>query len=561
MRLRELLAVTLTEAAADTKDVLQISQKILDWMYKNNAIAPGTVIDVDLIPGLTATTPEGQTLINSTRVKVVSPSVFKSKTTMGDAAPYYSDSSGNYIQGTAPVDDARMSKKIRQGKTPLLDPNSYDTFSDYISARGKQGEKMTIRLNADIVNSSDGQKRIQSTLTHELGHHLDTIKGADTIAIQRHSQAAKDAELQLHHHRQALRGEKVATTLDGKLILPARAPIQLSPKHEKHLIGIVKKAPTQVPGNSNMAYWKNTSEVNARLMEAAEDIADWVPTVMDKRNADALDSAKIDELIRYVLNKNQVTIAFVEFASEAEFQAALSTRRLTSNEIKQAYANPEFRKIYNRMYKFLEYEMGRDGLLSFAVRTYGFKFWNQSLPAPTAAATRAGFIDRFKKVVVQGLEVAKNVAKLVVRYNRMADNALNALLRRSLPILFSKGMLKSIPVAGAVVGVAFGIQRLIKGDVPGAGIELVSGIGSLLTAIPATAYQAARDLYGEYYTHEDSGEAAVLEYDAARDPQGTEQRVKELSDKIAAELKAGIERNRSILKNLPSTVEPNLGLI
>jgi hypothetical protein len=105
------------------------------------------------------------------------------------------------------------------------------------------------------------------------------------------------------------------------------------------------------------------------------------------------------------------------------------------------------------------------------------------------------------------------------------------------------------------------VDRLIKGDVPGAGLELVSGVGSLVTAIPTTAYQAARDLYGEYYTHADSGDPAVLEYDAAQDPQGTEQRVRDLQAKIAAELKAGIQRNRSILKSLPSTVEPNLGLI
>ena len=558
MRAREFIK----EAAADTKDVLQISQAIMNWLYdQQDGLQPGTVVDIDQIPGLTASTPEGQTLINTTRLKIVDRKTLPRA--RGDAAPFYTDAKGNYVPGTAPYQDARSSRSIRQGKTPLLDPNSYDTFSDYISARGKQGEKMTIRLNVDAPTGPLHQqgKQLQSTLTHELGHHLDTIKGADTIAVQRHGNAAKDAQLQLHHHRQALRGEKVATTLDGKIILPARAPVQLSPQHEKYLISLVKKAPKQIPGNSNMAYWKNTSEVNARLMQASEDIADFVPTILKNREKFGIDSTKIDDIIRYALNKNSITVAFVDFASEAEFQAALRGK-LTDAEQRRAYANPEFKKLYNRLYKFLESELGPEGIMTQAAKT-GFADWEKSIPAATSptAATRAGFIERFKKVVIQGVTLAKDAAKLALRYNRMADDALTQLLRRTMPIMFSKGLLKSIPVAGAVIGVAFGIQRLLKGDVPGAGIELVSGIGSLLTAIPATAYQAARDLYNEYYTYEESGKPAVLEYDLAQDPKGTEQRIQELSAKIAQELKAGIEQNRNILKNLPSTVEPNLALI
>ena len=557
MRIREIV-----EAVEDTKDVLEISQAIMTWLYKNQALVPGSIIDIDRIPELAGLvkTPEGKTLINTTRLKIVDAKTLPKA--RGDAAPYYTDSKGNYIQGSAPYQDARSSKSVRQGKTTLLDPDSYDTFSDYISDRGKQGEKMTIRLK---VSDNYDIQDLQSTLTHELGHHLDTIKGRDTIATQRRGIDAKDAELHLHHHNQAKRGEKVATTLDGKIMMPARAPIMLSPKHEKYLIGIVKKAPKAIPGNSNMAYWKDTSEINARLMQASEDAADFVPTMLKNREKFGIDSTKIDDTIRYLLKRHHITVAFVDFASEAEFQAALSTRRLTDDEIRRAYAKPEFKKIYNRMYKFLESEMGPGGIMTQAAKT-GFANWNKSLPDITPStgsmeATRAGFIERFKKVVIQGQAIVKTAVAKALRYNRMADAALTDLLKKSMPVLFSKGLLKSIPVAGAVIGVAFGIQRLLKGDVPGAGIELVSGIGSLLTAIPATAYQAARDLYGEYYTHADSGDPAVLEYDAAQDPKGTEQRVKELSAKIAAELKAGIEQNRNILKSLPSKVEPNLGLI
>jgi hypothetical protein len=552
------------EAVADTQDVLQISKAIMDWMYNNNTIVPGSIIDVDLIPGLKATTPEGQTLINSTRIKIVDPSEFSEPTTRGDASPSYTDSSGKGIKGTDPYDDARFSNRVR--KNPQgVDPDDLEAYKDFISSRGKQGQKMDIRLNADLINRPNGQKQIQSTLTHELGHHLDTIKGRDTIAVQRRVREADQAWLQIHHHNQAKRGEKIATDLNGVEILPRRAPKMLSPDEYKILLGIVKKAPySQLPSSGNMAYWKDTAEINARLMQASEDMADFVPTILKNREKFGIDSTKIDDIIRYSLNKNYITVAFVDFASETEFQAALRGK-LTDAEQRRAYANPEFKKLYNRMYKFLEAEMGPGGIMTQAAKT-GFADWDKSIPASTAsteplAATRAGFIERFKKTVIQGMAIVKNTARLALRYTRMGDVALTELLKKTMPVLFRKGLLKSVPVAGAVIGVAFSIPYLLKGDVPGAGIELVSGIGSLLTAIPATAYQAARDLYSEYYTYEESGKAAVLEYDLAQDPKGTEQRIQELSAKIAENLKAGIEQNRSILKSLPSTVEPNLGLI
>jgi hypothetical protein len=321
----------------------------------------------------------------------------------------------------------------------------------------------------------------------------------------------------------------------------------------------------QVPkgGNGgNAAYWKDTSEINARLMQASEDLAEFVPSMIKNRAEFGMASKETDSVIRYMLNTNNITVAFVDFATEEEFQRALHSG-LTEAEQRKAYANPEFKKLYNRIYKFLEAEMGPGGIITQAAKT-GFADWNKSIPAaasPVEAATRAGFIERFKRTVIQGMAIVKNTAKLAVRYTRMGDAALTELLKKTMPVLFRKGLLKSVPVAGAVIGVAFSIPYLLKGDVPGAGIELVSGVGSLLTAIPATAYQAARDLYNEYYTYEESGKSAVLEYDLAQDPKGTEQRIQELSAKIAENLKAGIEQNRSILKNLPSTVEPNLGLI
>ncbi len=58
---------------------------------------------------------------------------------------------------------------------------------------------------------------------------------------------------------------------------------------------------------------------------------------------------------------------------------------------------------------------------------------------------------------------------------------------------------KSIPVLGAAVGIGMALNRLVKGDMVGAGLEAVSGLGSAATAIPATVASLVRDVYTESY--------------------------------------------------------------
>lgn len=62
-----------------------------------------------------------------------------------------------------------------------------------------------------------------------------------------------------------------------------------------------------------------------------------------------------------------------------------------------------------------------------------------------------------------------------------------------------KATAKSIPLIGAGLGAAFAVSRLLDGDVVGAGLEAVSGIGSVATAIPATLISIARDIYHDTY--------------------------------------------------------------
>jgi hypothetical protein len=534
MRLKEFKIIV--ETVEETQDILRISQDIIDFLFIHKATAPGTVIDVSQIPGLTAKTPAGKTLINSTRLKIVSPDVWKKigNDVQGDAAPYYTDPKGNY--GNRAYPDARTSREVNQGKFPGLDLNANPEFTDLISHSASQGNKLDIRLNTNLFDLSKpgSAENATSILSHELGHHLDTIKGRNNVADYDQSAEVKKAQEYLDKHNQA-----------KKLVTPENPnpPGLLSPADEKRLIGIVKKAPKTLPVPGTKAYWADTSEINARLVQSSEDLANFV------QNYKLWDNNTINETIKYFLIKRRILNCFVPFTSDAEFKASLTSETaLTNSEIKQAYQNPEFKKLYNRLYKFFEAELAPGGTIALAQKD-GFKNWASATAQAgqtEAKSLKQTFIDRFIQKVIKGIEVAKDVAKLAMRYTHMADAELKNLLVKRLPELVMKGGLKSIPFVGLLIGVAFGIDRLIDNpnDLPGAALDVVGGIGSLYTAIPATAYQAARDMYGEYYAYADTQKPAIFEYDMANDPQGTTQRVKELADKVAQEIKERFEQNK-----------------
>jgi hypothetical protein len=158
------------------------------------------------------------------------------------------------------------------------------------------------------------------------------------------------------------------------------------------------------------------------------------------------------------------------------------------------------------------------------------------------------------------------------RVATMTALQLSTTVAKRLPELALKGALKSIPYAGAVIGVAFAINSLIQGDVLGAGLELAGGLGSIATAIPATSYQAAREIYSDYYTDE-GGRKVIVETDAVQDPEGTKQRIAFLYNKIYTELKAkftegstrltgaqGAANARNALRNMDTPGNPSPAL-
>jgi len=70
---------------------------------------------------------------------------------------------------------------------------------------------------------------------------------------------------------------------------------------------------------------------------------------------------------------------------------------------------------------------------------------------------------------------------------------------------------KSVPLLGAAVGLGMAMSRLVEGDLFGAGLEAVSGLGSAATAIPATIAGLVRDVYTEVYEVSPESDPAVGE--------------------------------------------------
>ena len=529
MRFREIF----TEGVAETQDVLSISRAIIDYIIMNKDrfanptyptpdpkstvhVPPSNVIDLKDIPGLpTPKTKAGQTLIDATRIKVVSSDVLHKNRPAGsniggDAAPYYTDEKGAY--------KGRVYPDARQSRQNAWAPN-------WINASGDAGMKMDIRLNADLL-APEKERQLQSTLTHELGHNLDTIKGMNTVQDQDNFQNRISDEQRLAKHKKA----KIAQAA-GQPFDPANL---LTPDEETKLIGRVRKPIPQVPSTGSQGYYSDMSELNARLMQSAESMSNHTERL--RTLASTYGTGEIDEFIKWALTIHNIPQAFVKYPSEAEFRAALS-RELTQAEWKQAAANPEFQQLYKRIYKFLDEEA--KGIIAQAQKD-NFRTW--ATATANNVSQKQNFINKFVQSVIKGVEAVKDVAKVLVRKFVMTDQILTKLLLSKAPGWVAQAGFKSIPFVGIVFGIAFAIPRLFKGDVLGAGLEVASSVGSLFTSIPTTAYLIARDIYGEAYVDE-NGKNAVFEYDMSQDPTGTQARIKELSDRVAQILTERVRQN------------------
>lgn len=98
------------------------------------------------------------------------------------------------------------------------------------------------------------------------------------------------------------------------------------------------------------------------------------------------------------------------------------------------------------------------------------------------------------------LQIANVVSSSASKSGRNPIQAINetAVSKIASPIIkkaLGSTALKSIPIVGLGVGGMMAASRLLEGDVVGAGLDVTSGLGGPLTAIPALAATVARDTY------------------------------------------------------------------
>jgi hypothetical protein len=138
-----------------------------------------------------------------------------------------------------------------------------------------------------------------------------------------------------------------------------------------------------------------------------------------------------------------------------------------------------------------------------------------SKPTTPETPKKTGFFDKAKSAFkkIPGVSAAGDVGSKITES-----------IAKRLPKAALKATAKSIPGIGLLVGAGGALAALSNGDVAAAGLEAVSGMGSAITAIPATAALLAKEVYEDVYgiKPEDDPEAGT--------------RLAEIKDKVVLEL-------------------------
>ena len=97
-----------------------------------------------------------------------------------------------------------------------------------------------------------------------------------------------------------------------------------------------------------------------------------------------------------------------------------------------------------------------------------------------------------------GKKVVKEAGEAAVK-QKAKKGLIKGIIRKMVPTAIAKLFGKSIFGVGALIGGAFAVGKLMKGDWTGAGLEVAGGIGGPLTALPATAIGLSRDVHRDAY--------------------------------------------------------------
>jgi hypothetical protein len=152
---------------AESQDLALISNAVADYLTKNpKLLISGNTIALDQIPMPKMSTPTGQALIDGVEVTMLGDAGI-GKGTLGSAKSSF-NTTNDIAYDIARTDPSRGPGKVSKG----------------YQAAVSSGDKLQIKLNTQALSLSNPAS-LQGTMTHELKHQLDGIKGMDLHKLQR----------------------------------------------------------------------------------------------------------------------------------------------------------------------------------------------------------------------------------------------------------------------------------------------------------------------------------------------------------------------------------------
>ena len=364
--------------------------------------------------------------------------------------------------------------------------------------------RKVIALNPDkfdpkvtsVLGYAPNKKAVGSTLTHELQHGLDYFSGAQM------------GRLPMQIDVNALNRELAKVGGD-----PAKLSTEMAMRYNYFNNDPYWRKQIGKPYNPNVAtsydrpqYMKDPIEVNARLTQGMDDFAR------------AVQGPEAEKWINSYKAMPELTIKQLFQAHNIE------------DLFPKGVNDPEYKKLLKRAAKFMDMELRYPSNIS-------------ALRNPTFMQKVIGFLTGVDATnPAEILPRGSGAVKAAIRRVFVAPDAvLEKLVIGKLTKQAASTLFKSIPYIGWGIAAILAGDRLLKGDPTGAGLELASGAGGFVTAIPTMATICARDLYGECYQDPETGQMAKLEQDMVSDPQGTQQRISDLASKIQTTIKSKVD--------------------
>ena len=297
----------LRETAEETQDIAQITRKVIEFLRDHPEYTEtrnNLMLDLDKIPGISASTAQGQVLINGVRLSVQSISADGQTRNMLSVEP-----------GKWPPEAAGLPSTIKPSDIATLKNGSGDKIGTRELQRYFDADrKLHVELSRDLNFKTEGPE-IFSIMVHEFTHDLDIIKGAP-LGAQR---------------------SKVDANTRARDNLDKGPQPKDAPKYDP-------KYPVDYMQN---VYPQNMNEINARFAQAA--------IYIGQHTSGGDSPEQIKYTIKQAFNKHHLISVLIP---KDALDKLITNRDYTFDEYwSEAMKSADFRRLISRAYAVVEAEM------------------------------------------------------------------------------------------------------------------------------------------------------------------------------------------------------------